>query len=53
MPLEASDVLIPITFGQKVIYKDAPSDGVLLSVALVYIAIYCFFAFRKFEREDL
>jgi ABC-2 type transport system permease protein len=53
MPLEASDVLIPITFGQKVIYKDAPTDMVLLGVSLLYISIYCFFAFRKFQTDDI
>lgn len=53
MPLEASDVLIPITFGQKVIYKDAPTDSVLLIVVLMYISLFCFFSFRKFERDDL
>jgi ABC-2 type transport system permease protein len=53
MPLEASDVLVPITFGNKIFYPDAPSATVLLAVCAVYIFIYCFAALKKFENEDL
>ena len=53
MPLQASDVLIPFTFGKNVIYKDAPSEMTLLIVCVVYISAWCFFSFRKFERDDL
>ncbi len=53
MPLEASDVLVPITFGNKLFYKDAPSSGILLAVCCFYILLYCFVSIRKFEREDL
>jgi len=53
MPLEASDVLVPMTFGNKIFYADAPSQSVLLVVCLVYILLYCFFAWRKFETDDL
>ncbi len=52
-PLEASDVLIPITFGKDVIYKDAPSQTVLLIVCLVYISLFAFLSFRKFQTDDL
>jgi len=53
MPLETSDVLIPTTFGKNIIYKDAPSDSLLLILSILYVGLYCFFAIRKFERDDL
>ncbi|MEP6682307.1 MAG: ABC transporter permease [Parafilimonas sp.] len=52
-PLEASDVLIPITFGKDVIYKNAPSETILLIVCLVYISMFVFFSFREFQTDDL
>lgn len=53
MPLQASDVLIPITFGNNVIYKDAPSATVLIIFCVIYISLYCILSIRKFETEDL
>lgn len=53
MPLEASDVMVPITFGNKIFYPDTPSNSVLLVVCCVYILLYCFLSVRKFERDDL
>lgn len=53
MPLQSSDVLIPFTFGENFLYKDAPSEMVLLFVAVAYIGIWCFFANRKFAKDDL
>jgi ABC-type transport system involved in multi-copper enzyme maturation permease subunit len=53
MPLQASDVLIPITFGKELFYKDAPSSFTLVVVCCIYIVAYCFFAIRKFETDDL
>lgn len=53
MPLEASDVLVPIPFGNKIFYPDAPSPTVLLIISLVYVALYCFLSVRKFETDDL
>jgi ABC-type transport system involved in multi-copper enzyme maturation permease subunit len=52
-PLEASDVMIPVTFGSDVIYKNAPSQTVLLIVCLVYISLFVFLSFRKFQTDDL
>lgn len=52
-PLQASDTLIPITFGGSVIYKDAPSETVLLIVCLVYISLFVFLSLRKFQTDDL
>ena len=52
-PLQASDTLIPVTFGSSVIYKDAPSQTVLLITCLVYIALFVFLSLRKFQTDDL
>jgi ABC-2 type transport system permease protein len=52
-PLQPSDTLIPITFGSSVIYKDAPSQTVLFIMCMVYIALFTFFSFRKFQTDDL
>ena len=52
-PLEASDVLIPITFGKEAFYRNAPSETVLLLVCLLYISVFVFFSFRKFQTDDL
>ncbi|WP_153800632.1 ABC transporter permease [Foetidibacter luteolus] len=53
MPLEASDVLIPDTVFKNILYKESPSEITLLIVCLLYIGLYCFFAIRKFEKDDL
>lgn len=53
MPLEASDVMIPMPFGKDLMYKEAPSVYVLLGVSVAYICLYCFFAIRKFQKDDL
>ena len=53
LPLQASDVLIPIPFGKKLFYPDVPSVGVLVAVIAAYIFTYLFFARRKFGMDDL
>ena len=52
-PLQSSDTLIPITFGSNVIYKNAPSQTVLLIMCIVYISLFTFFSFKKFQTDDL
>lgn len=52
-PLQTTDVLIPVTFGDGVIYKNAPDNTVLLICALGYIALYAFFSVRRFQTADL
>jgi ABC-type transport system involved in multi-copper enzyme maturation permease subunit len=52
-PLEASDVLIPITFGKDIVYNNAPSQTVLIITCLVYISLFIFLSFRKFQTDDL
>jgi ABC-type transport system involved in multi-copper enzyme maturation permease subunit len=52
-PLQPSDTLIPITFGSSVIYKDAPSQTVLFSMCIVYISLFVFLSFKKFQTDDL
>ena len=53
MPLQSSDVLVPVTFGNDIIYKDAPSALVLISVCIVYVVLYCVLSIKKFEKDDL
>jgi len=53
LPLEASDVLIPIPFGKKVFYPDSPAPGILIIAILAYITAYIFFARKKFLIDDL
>jgi ABC-2 type transport system permease protein len=53
MPLQASDVLIPITFGNNIIYKNAPSTTTLILVCAFYIVLYNVLSLRKFDTEDL
>lgn len=52
-PLEASDVLIPVTFGKEIVYNGAPSQTVLIITCLVYICLFVFLSFKKFQTEDL
>jgi len=52
-PLQASDTLIPITFGSKIIYNNAPAQTVLLVTAIFYIALFVFLSLRKFKTDDL
>jgi hypothetical protein len=53
LPLQASDVLIPIPFGKKVIYPDRPEVPVLIAVIAIYIFLYVFFARKRFLQDDL
>ena len=53
LPLQASDVLIPIPFGKKVFYPDTPSTSILIFAVLAYITAYVFFARKKFLIDDL
>jgi ABC-2 type transport system permease protein len=52
-PLQPSDTLIPITFGNSVIYKNAPSQATLLVMCFVYISLFTILSFRKFQTDDL
>jgi ABC-2 type transport system permease protein len=52
-PLQASDTLIPVTFGSSVVYKDAPSQTVLLIVCIAYIILFAVLSLRKFQTDDL
>jgi ABC-type transport system involved in multi-copper enzyme maturation permease subunit len=53
LPLQVTDVMLPIPFGDKVIYKDAPDVWIMVIASLVYIGGYYFFALKKFTKEDL
>jgi len=53
LPLQVSDVLLPIPFGKQVMYPHTPAVWILVSAILVYIFIYVFFARKKFLHDDL
>ena len=53
LPLQVTDVMLPIPFGKTVIYKGAPSEYILVIASLIYIGGYYFFALKKFTTDDL
>jgi len=53
LPLQGSDVLIPMPFGNKIIYSHAPEPATLIISSLIYLGLYYFFLMRKFENDDL
>ena len=53
LPLQVTDVMLPIPFGKTVIYKGAPDEYILVAASLAYIAAYYFFAMKKFRTDDL
>lgn len=53
LPLQVSDVMLPIPFGKKVFYPNTPSTAVLATALAVYLFAYVFFTRRKFATDDL
>lgn len=53
LPLQVTDVMLPIPFGNKQIYKGTPDAYILVIASLLYIGGYYFFALRKFQTDDL
>ncbi len=54
LPLNSTDNLIPFPFFRNVVrFGTEPSLYVLLSLSLVYLALYYFFSVRKFQTDDL
>ena len=53
LPLQVTDVMLPIPFGNQIIYKGAPDLWILVLASVVYICAYYFFALKKFTEEDL
>ena len=53
LPLQVTDVMLPLPFGNKIVYKDAPDVWILALGSLLYICGYYFFAMKKFTTEDL
>lgn len=53
LPLQVTDVLLPIPFGKKTIYPDVPSVSVLAAALAVYLFAYVFFTRKKFVSDDL
>lgn len=52
-PLQSSDLLVPVPFGKGILFKDSPDISLLITVSIVYITLYCWFAIRKFKKENL
>ena len=53
LPLQVTDVMLPLPFGKDIIYKGVPDIWIMVVASLVYIGLYYFFALRKFTRDDL
>ncbi len=53
LPLQVTDVMLPIPFGKSIIYKGAPDQYILVLASLAYICGYYFFALKKFTTDDL
>lgn len=53
LPLQVTDVMLPIPFGNKIIYKDSPDVWILVIASVAYICGYYFFALKKFTKDDL
>ncbi len=53
LPLQVTDVMLPIPFGNKIIYDRAPDLWIMVIASLAYICGYYFFALKKFTKEDL
>lgn len=53
LPLQVTDVLLPLPFGKDILYKGAPDWWVMLIASVAYVAAYYFIALRKFQKDDL
>ena len=53
LPLQSSDILIPMPFAEGLIYPETPQVGILIGVIAAYIGLYVFFARKKFVHDDL
>ena len=55
LPLEVTDVIIPLPFGDEAIslYPSVPAVGILLATIAAYIFLYVFFTRKKFVTDDL
>lgn len=53
LPLQITDILLPLPFGKDIFYKDAPPNWVAACVGILYISGYYFFALKKFQKDDL
>ena len=53
LPLQVTDVMLPLPFGKEIIYKGAPDLWIMVVASIAYIGAYYFFALKKFTKEDL
>lgn len=53
LPLQVTDSLLPLPFGQGVLYQNGPEEWKLVLAAMVYLALYFWLTHRRFARDDL
>ena len=53
LPLQITDVMLPISFGKDFIYKGAPDQWIAALASVAYIFGYYIFALKKFNKDDL
>lgn len=53
LPLQVSDVMLPIPFGKEVFYPETPSYTLLIAAIALYLFGYIYFTRRKFATDDL
>lgn len=53
LPLQVTDVLLPLPFGKEVLYRGAPDWWILLLASVVFIVAYYVIALKKFQKDDL
>ena len=53
LPLQITDVMLPLPFGGKLLYADSPEPWIAAIAGVVYIFGYYIFALKKFNRDDL
>lgn len=53
LPLQVTDVMLPIPFGKDVFYPDLPSIWILVGTVAAYLWGYIYFTRKKFISDDL
>lgn len=53
LPLQITDVMLPIPFGKDFIYKGAPAMWVMVVTSIVFLGVYYTITLRKFTKDDL
>lgn len=53
LPLQITDVMLPLPFGGKLLYADSPEPWIAAIAGVAYIFVYYIFALKKFNKDDL